>query len=35
MRGRRITKRVVDSLRPNGEEYFVWDDTLTGSPLVA
>ena len=30
MRGRRITKRVVDRLRPNGDEYFVWDDTLTG-----
>ena len=26
MRGRRITKRVVDSLRPNGDEYFVWVD---------
>jgi integrase len=30
MRGRRITKRLVDSLRPDGDEYFVWDDTLTG-----
>src|SRR5262249_26214054 len=30
MRGRRITKRLTDSLRPDGDEYFVWDDTLTG-----
>jgi hypothetical protein len=30
MRHRRITKRLVDSLKPNGEEHFVWDDTLIG-----
>src|SRR5262249_21426951 len=30
MRGRRITKRLVDSLKPTGQDYFVWDDTLTG-----
>jgi hypothetical protein len=30
MRDRRITKRLVDSLKPNGEDHFVWDDTLIG-----
>src|SRR5262245_14359713 len=30
MRHRRITKRLVDSLKANGEDHFVWDDTLIG-----
>jgi integrase len=30
MRGRRVTKRVVDSLKPSSKDYFIWDDTLTG-----
>ena len=30
MRHRRITKRLVDNLKPNGEDHFVWDDTLIG-----
>jgi integrase len=30
MHGRRITKRVVDSLQPAGEDYFVWDKALIG-----
>src|SRR5262249_1625935 len=30
MRGRRITKRLVDSLRPTDSDRFVWDDTLIG-----
>jgi integrase len=30
MRDRRITKRLVDSLKTTGEEYFVWDETLIG-----
>jgi len=30
MGDRRITKRVVDSLKPNGADRFVWDDTLIG-----
>src|SRR5262249_18019981 len=30
MRDRRITKRLVDNLQPNGKEHFVWDDTLIG-----
>ena len=30
MRVRRITKRLVDSLRPTGNDHFVWDDTLIG-----
>jgi integrase len=30
MRDRRITKRLVDSLKVTGSEYFVWDDTLVG-----
>ncbi len=27
---RRITKRTVDALQPNGGEFTVWDDTVTG-----
>ena len=30
MRDRRITKRLVDRLRPTDAEHFVWDDTLIG-----
>jgi integrase len=30
MDGRRITKRLVDSLGPTGSEYFVWDSKLSG-----
>ena len=30
MRDRRITKRLVDSLRSTVEDHFVWDDTLIG-----
>jgi integrase len=30
MRDRRITKRLVDSLKPSGEDYFVWDKALIG-----
>src|SRR5215470_20352170 len=30
MRDRRITKRLVDRLRPTGGEHFIWDDTLIG-----
>jgi hypothetical protein len=30
MRDRRITKRLVDSLKVIASEYFVWDDTLVG-----
>jgi integrase len=30
MNGRRITKRLVDSLKPNGSEFFVWDSKLPG-----
>src|SRR5262249_3922144 len=30
MRDRRLTKRLVDSLRPTGCDRFVWDDTLIG-----
>jgi integrase len=30
MRDRRITKRLVDSLKPIGEDHFVWDDALIG-----
>jgi integrase len=33
MRDRRITKRLVDSLKPATEDYFVWDDTLRGFGL--
>src|SRR5688500_1063744 len=27
---RRITKRMVDSLEPDGADYVAWDDQLTG-----
>ena len=30
MRDRRITKRLVDSLKPTDCDRFVWDDTLIG-----
>src|SRR5262249_23732767 len=30
MRNRRITKKLVDRLRPASAEYFVWDNTLIG-----
>jgi integrase len=30
MRDRRITKRLVDSLKPAHADYFVWDETLIG-----
>jgi integrase len=30
MRGHRITKRLVDSLKPDDGDYFVWDKVLTG-----
>jgi integrase len=30
MTGKRISKRVVDSIRPNNIEFTVWDDALTG-----
>src|SRR5215470_8801630 len=30
MRDRRITKRLVDRLKPAGADYFVWDNTLIG-----
>src|SRR5262245_14195393 len=30
MRDRRITKKLVDRLRPAGADYFVWDNTLIG-----
>src|SRR5215471_11932982 len=30
MRDRRITKKLVDRLRPAGADYFVWDKTLIG-----
>jgi hypothetical protein len=30
MHGCRITKRLVDSLKPNGADSFVWDDSLIG-----
>ena len=26
----RITKRAVDALKSNGNEFTVWDDTITG-----
>ena len=26
----KITKRLVDSLTPQGSDYFVWDDSLAG-----
>jgi hypothetical protein len=33
MRDCRITKRLVDSLRPTGDDHFVWDETLIGFGL--
>jgi integrase len=30
MTTQRITKRAVDALKPNGFEFTVWDDTVTG-----
>ena len=33
MDGKRITKRLVDSLTPAGTEYFVWDSKLAGFGL--
>src|SRR5262249_48797384 len=33
MRDCRITKRLVDSIKPDGKEHFVWDDTLIGFGL--
>src|SRR5258705_10860495 len=30
MTGKRLSKRVVDSLRPSDSEYTIWDDALTG-----
>jgi integrase len=30
MHDRRITKRLVDGLRPSGDDHFVWDNTLIG-----
>jgi integrase len=30
MRDRRITKKMVDSLKPTGADYFVWDGALIG-----
>ena len=33
MRDRRITKRLVNSLKPAVQDYFVWDDTLRGFGL--
>jgi len=30
MHDRRITKRLVERLRPTGAEHFIWDDTLIG-----
>jgi integrase len=30
MRDRRVTKRLVDSLKPTGQDHFVWDETLAG-----
>jgi integrase len=30
MQNRRITKRLVDSLKPTGQDHFVWDDALAG-----
>jgi integrase len=33
MRDRRITKRLVNSLKPAAQDYFVWDDTLRGFGL--
>ena len=33
MHSRRITKRLVDSLKPSGPDSFVWDDSLFGFGL--
>ena len=33
MRGKAITKRLVDALRPGRGEYFVWDRDLKGFAL--
>lgn len=30
MTTQRITKRTVDALQPNGGEFTIWDDTVTG-----
>jgi integrase len=30
MTAQRITKRTVDALKPNGSEFTVWDDAVTG-----
>ncbi len=30
MTAQRITKRMVDALKPNGSEFTVWDDVVTG-----
>ena len=30
MTTQRITKRAVDALKPNGFEFTVWDDAVTG-----
>jgi integrase len=30
MADQRLSKRVVDNIRPNGTEFTVWDDALTG-----
>jgi integrase len=30
VKGARVTKRLVDGLKPTGSEYFIWDDKLTG-----
>ena len=30
MTGQRINKRTVDALKPNGSEFTVWDDTVSG-----
>ena len=30
MTAQRITKRTVDALKPNGSEFTVWDDVVSG-----
>jgi len=30
MTAKRITKRTVDGLKPNGSEFTIWDDTVSG-----
>lgn len=30
MTAKRITKRTVDALKPNGSEFTLWDDTVSG-----